>query len=93
VYPLLARGEVEGLRESLGESEDFGARTAFRLRQLVVTLLAAWDANESVSRFAREVDLPPGGVNSTDGYTAAYVAGYAAARGELRALLGIEEGT
>jgi hypothetical protein len=45
----------------------------------------------AVERFAQEPDLPPEGVNSTDGYTAAYVAGYAAARGELRALLGIEE--
>jgi hypothetical protein len=80
-YPVLSRPEVEALQDD--------PTVTGREMRLIATLLAAWDSNLAVSRFAQEpdADLSPNTMESVRWY----MDGYAAARGELRALLGIKE--
>jgi hypothetical protein len=63
-----------------------------REMRLIATLLAAWDSNLTVSRFAQEADWSDDKAPDSDYglYVSGYRDGYAAARGELRALLGIK---
>jgi hypothetical protein len=84
-YPVLSRPEVEALQDD--------PTVTGREMRLIATLLAAWDSNLAVARFAQEADWPDNKAQDSDYgmYVSGYRAGYAAARGELRALLGIKE--